>query len=282
MKTKSAWFKNNIIYILFFLLAFNILINTSCKKSTNHSDNKKQSNVETNANIEEKETMSCLTLKDYSEIYKNNKTDYKYSSINGEDKDALEKNSYSFYSEYWRKTITGFENVDKTDFKYENIVKIKEIIDNPKIDVKIKSINNNIAIISRSSFGNDWGDDLLKVEDLWVYRLDKWEIIHDLENNIGRSVKLIDLNDDEYIDALVTGGCCDSSEINILIGDQNEVLIFQQTVEITGLYDFEYKGKCNSKFYVEPYDAMIESYASKPKLAIFDCRLNKYIFQEIR
>ncbi len=253
---------------------FCFLLTLSCKVNNSSSAGQKNSNIKKTVKIEKKETMSCLEIKNNLKDHQN---DNKYPFTKGKDKEALQKNCYSFYSKQWEKYIAGSENITE-GFIRKNIDRWKKIIKNPELDVKIKSINNNIAVVSRSAFSHEY--EAVKVEDIWVYRMEKWDRVHGLDDNVEYSVKLLHINNDEYIDAIVTGGCCDSSTINILLGDKDKVLILRQTLEITGMWGLEYKGRCNSRFNVKPYDAMVKEYGSRPKLAVFDCRKNLYVMKE--
>lgn len=279
MRTKTLVSNKIIVYVSILSLSFCVIANLSCKK-TKPVDEKNPVTV-VNEDVDKKETMSCLEIEDNPELSKENQLAYIYSSINGNDEHTLKKNCYSFYSEYWKQDLkrTALENIEKSDSRYDTVELIKNIIREPEIDVTIKSIQGNIAIISRS-FCGDIFDGLGKVEDIWVYSSDKWELLRGYENNLGREVRLLHLNDDQYLDAVITGGCCDSSELHIFIGNKDKVLILRQIIGITGIGGLEYNGKCDSKFDIKPYDAMVERYNSKPKLAKFDCNINGYVITE--
>lgn len=263
-------FKTRLIYFLVIVLYLSFFI--SCKN--NESKNSDE-------NIEKQEMESCLSIKDYSGSSKIDFTNFPYPSFPGDSQISLLKNAYSFYTKYWEKELKNTGDYNKDYPGYEGVVKVREIISDPAIDIKIKTLHeNNIAVINRTELGMDGYLGLEKIDDIWILKSDQWERLDGHESNSYRKARLLHLNDDEFIDAIVEGGCCDYQKLTVYIGSKDKTLSLRQIITIFGIGGLDYKGRCNSKLDIQPYEGMNEQYGTRPKLAVFDCKVNGFIVKE--
>lgn len=268
---KSRLFKIGSVYTLFlFILCLSITI--SCKKNSEPENN--------DTNLEKKETMSCLTIKDYIGISKTDHINIPYTPVPGDSQVSLLKNAYSLYTKYWENELKRAGDFEEEDPAYDGVIKVKEIISDPSTDIKVKTIHDNIAVINRTERGMDGYIGLVKIDDIWILESNQWKRLEGHESNSYRKARLLHLNNDEYIDAVVEGGCCDSQEIDVYIGNKDKILTLQQIITIYGEGGLDYTSKCNSKLDIKPYEGMYEQYGTRPKLAIFDCKSNGFIIKE--
>lgn len=158
----------------------------------------------------------------------NPKNDYKeydieYETFKGIESDILLKNCYSLYSTYWLNEIKNSPDLKQY---------FQKIVDNPQNDIKLKKISTNIAIIERTSISMSY-DNLVRVDDIWIFKNDTWKLFEDF-SNVHYRTELIDLNGDEFQDALIIGGCCDNETCNVLIGNKDSVFINTQDINYYG------------------------------------------------
>lgn len=182
------------------------------------------------------------------EITLNPKNEYKkydieYRSLKGIETDILLKNCYSLYSTYWEKKIKSYP-----DWKEY----FQDIVDNPQNDIKIKKISNNIAIIERTSTSMSY-DNLVRVDDIWIFENDTWKLFDDF-SNVDYQTELLDLNGDEFQDAIIIGGCCDNETCNVLIGDKDKVFINSQNINYYGSIKINYEGNKVEDLICKPFE----------------------------
>jgi hypothetical protein len=274
---QTIFLKKITIYITMLFFVLIIFTNISCKKNEQKKlDNK----TEATLNEDNKKALSRIKIKDYPVLSENSDYAFEYHSVNGNDEETLKENCYSFYSEYWKNKIKDEKEMDKEDPSYEGLKKIKEIINNPEIDVKVKLIQDNIAIINRAAFGIDGYLGLEKIDDIWILHSGKWILFKGSADNLYREAKLLHLNNDEYIDAIVSGGCCDHRELNILIGEKDKILSLRQNVSINGIDELNYKGKCDINLISKSDPEWAEEHKTKPITLKFDCNNNGFVILE--
>ena len=201
-----------------------------------------------NIPIENTNNENLIEDADKPRITLNPKNDYKeydieYQSFTGIETDILLKNCYSLYSTYWANEIKKYPDHQKY---YQNIV------DNPQNDIKLKKISNNIAIIERTSSSMSY-DNLVRVEDIWLYQKDTWKLFEGF-SNVDYKTELLDVNGDELIDALVIGGCCDNETCNVLIGDKDAIFINIQDINYYGFIRKDQIGNKVTGLTCKPYD----------------------------
>ncbi len=275
-KMQTIQFKKVFVYILIIFFVLGLFTHISCKKN----EKKIESNSETNVNENTQKAIDRIKIKDYPVLSENNEYNFSYISVNGNDEEALKENCYSFYSKYWEKMIKDEKEMDKEDPCYDGLKKIKEIIKNPEIDVKVKLIQDNIAIINRSAFGIDGYLGLEEVDDIWILHSGKWKLFTGCADNLYREVRLLHINNDEYIDAIVSGGCCDYSELNILIGDEENILTLRQNININGIEELNYNNKCDVKLIAKSDPDWAEEHKTKPVTLEFDCNINGFVLNK--
>ncbi len=215
----------------------------------------------------------CMGIQDYPKLSQDSPDNFEFDYTPGKDTAILKKNCYAYYREYWQRQVKKDKYMETSDAPF--FIKIRKIIADPASDIKVKLNNGDVAIIKRTGWGLDI-DDTPTVEDIWVFRAGRWEHQTGCEDNNYRTVQLLNLNNDDYIDAIVKGGCCDSSSLDIFIGDKEKTLIHRQGIGILGMWKFRYNGKCSNRIDVEPYPAMVEEHGQRPMSAEFDCVTNGF------
>jgi hypothetical protein len=100
-----------------------------------------------------------------------------------------------------------------------------------------------------------------------------WKRFNDFSNE-DYHTQLLYLNNDEYIDAIVTGGCCDTNSYNILIGDKDYIFINTQNINYHGSTKLDYKEKEGSQIICKPYP---EDLKSSTHILSFNARKNIFI-----
>ena len=180
----------------------------------------------------------------------------------GGDLTKLKKNMHVYYIAYWR---------DRTKGGKDPVV--EKLIAGIDKDVKVRSISDRIAIAERTMFGpGGTSDKEYRGEDIWIFRNNTWMRLTGYVNK-NYKVKFMHLNNDEHIDALVQGGCCDTAGYNVFLGDPEKVLAFRQDIAFIGNVTDEIKGKCaDARIIVHPYASM----ARKIRALSFNCDLNGF------
>ena len=171
-------------------------------------------------------------------------SNFKFETIRGAEFSILQKNCYRFY----KNRIPGSES-----------------------DIKIKQINNRIAVIERP---DSLDGTIISVDDIWIFRNNMWMKLGGF-SNISSGAIFLNLNSDELIDAIIEGGCCDSITYNVFLGDNEQVLKYIQEISFFGEVKNNFKGKCKNSIYFSPYPTMRDQYKSKK--IIFNCEKNKFI-----
>lgn len=268
---QKSLLKNIFIYVSVLCL----LTSIACKKNE-----EKKINNNTDIIINKKQTINLVKIKDYPKLSNIDSLNFSYTSVSGNDQEALKKNCYSFYSKYWENEIKDEKEVSIENPSFEGLKKIKEIIDSPEIDVTIKLLQNNIAIITRSALGIDGYLGLEKMDDIWIFHSNNWKPLNGVGNISYRKAQLIHLNNDDYIDAIITGGCCDYNELNILIGEKESILSFRQNISINGIYELNYNDKCDIHLIAKSDPEASEEYQTEPKKLLFDCSINGFALSE--
>lgn len=264
------------LFLLILLLC--ISYNISCKKSNQtQPENEKKSNVDLNAKSDKNETWNRLNITDSPNTLSESQTDFQFSSLDGNDEETLKKNCYSFYSEYWKNEIKGKDEIAKEDPSYKGLMQIKEIIKKPEIDITVKLFQNNIAIINRTEMGIDGYLGLEKMDDIWIYHSNKWKILNGCTEISYRKVLLLNLNNDEYIDAIVKGGCCDTDQLNIFIGVKDKILFLRQHISFQGIGGLKYNNIRDSQIKAEPFPDEGIDIQTNTMSAFFDCSVNGFV-----
>lgn len=222
----------------------------------------------TNLDQEEYEILSFINNPKNRDI-----TDYpnindKDLLIEGTDINSLRKNASLFYKKYWI-TSKGKRQYTTT----ASINKINEIIKTTESDLEIKLFSNKIALITRTESGFS-SDDLVRVQDVWHLSEKRWKPILNHTNHFYKA-KLQYLNDDDFFDIIIEGGCCDNVKYSIFLGDSENNFEYIQDITVSGIPEIFFNGKCNNRIKANHFQRFFYS-----KTAYFDCKENK--FKEVK
>ena len=163
----------------------------------------------------------------------------------------------------------------KTDFK--SFKSDNEKIYNTPGDIKIKEINGDYCIIEYTTPGClEWNPDTGQA--LWYYKDNKWNdfgVVDKLQMEgcaSGVSIKLVDINNDGFIDIIIEGGVSDSSTALVYLNDGNNLNIVDipKDGEESSV---EFKGSCG--------ETVLNLYkftdqGEKRRSLKFDCSTNKF------
>ncbi len=188
--------------------------------------------------------------------------------IEGTDINSLRKNASLFYKLHWiaSKGKRGYTSK-------RALSEINEIIKKPKSDLEIELFSNRIALITRTESGFS-SDDLVRVQDAWHLSKKRWKPILNHTNHFYK-VNLQYLNDDDFIDIIVEGGCCDNVKYSIFLGDSKNDFQYIQDIRVSGLPETYFNGKCNNRIKANHFQNFFYS-----KTLYFDCKENK--FREVK
>lgn len=180
----------------------------------------------------------------------------------------LKNNATRFYKLFWIK-----EGKRRSYDLFETRAKVNAIINNPESDLEIKLPSNRIAFITRTICGFS-SDDLVRVQDVWYYSDEKWRPLLNHSNSFYRAY-LLYLNDDNFIDIIIQGGCCDHLKFSIYLGDSNNNFKYIQDIVINGIPKIEFNKKCDNQIKVRHFDIFKFYYT---KSVYFNCEKNMFIF----
>ena len=189
-------------------------------------------------------------------------------------KSELKKVSYDYYKNFWKAILLDWE---VPDYEKENLKTIQGIIKNPAKGVKIKVVKENMAIIIRTGLGLT-GLDLTPLEDLWIYKENNWQPVLGHDNQLY-SVQLVNLNNDKLLDAVIVGGCCDSTTYNVFIGDKINVVNYTQQLSFTQPASGFFNDRCLEN------EIILSTYADLKKVILvfgFSCEEGKFVVKEYR
>lgn len=188
--------------------------------------------------------------------------------IEGNDIIFLRKNASLFYKKYWT-TSKGKRQYTTTS----SINKMTEIINNPESDLEIELFSSRIALIKRTEYGFS-SEDLVRVQDAWHLSDKRWKPILNHTNHFYKT-RLQYLNDDDYIDIIIEGGCCDNVKYSIYLGDSKNNFQYIQDITVSGIPEIFFNGKCNNRIKANHLQKFLYS-----KTVYFDCKENK--FKEVK
>ncbi len=214
-------------------------------------------------------TPEIFTLTNHPKPYRDSDIDFKFSPLPGPEDETLLKNAAAFYKIYRQNVLKGGVFADS--------VHARNITRNPERDLKLRRINSHIAAIQRTGMGLGGPDMRDRVEDVWVLRENHWVRFGGYHNKYYK-VRFLDLNDDAQTDAIIMGGCCDSTVFNVLIGHETKILIHQQNISMLGMVRTKFGSGCGkSTIRLSPYGAMKEENpALRRHRLVFDCKTNRF------
>lgn len=186
--------------------------------------------------------------------------------IEGVNEITLKRNAEKFYGLFWLKN-KGIYKFTSKDTKE----KVNEIIRHTQNDLDIKIFSDKIARITRTTTGFS-SDDLVRVQDVWHLSEKKWKPFLNHANHFYKS-ELLYLNDDNFIDLIIEGGCCDSLTYSIFLGDSKNNFEHIQDITIIGIPKIESIGKCDYRIKVKHF----QDYHFYTKSAYFDCEKNRFV-----
>ncbi|MES0490101.1 MAG: hypothetical protein ABUK01_08925 [Leptospirales bacterium] len=179
----------------------------------------------------------------------------------GNTKVALIKNAREYYTKYWNE----YYEVD------EEVPENQNSTNNSDQDIVIVSIQNNFGIVEHSGSEIVYGEKI-KRNDIWVFKNDYWQPVvgFDTPNN---SIKITRLNNDDYEDIIIFGGCCDVYTYSILLGGKKNKFKLVQEITVLGSASMAFNGTCQkSSILAVPYSALkVES-----RKLIFNCATNRF------
>jgi hypothetical protein len=183
----------------------------------------------------------------------------------GSSETNLRNNSEKFYLEYWKMIAKNFKENERA----------KEVIQNILNDftskIKVKTVSENLAIVTRPETGLAELNDVSDVEDIWFQKSGKWQPFLNFNNKFYK-VKVLDLNGDKLLDVIIYGGCCDSSTYNIILANAEGELKHIQDIVLIGESDEDFARDCKAKISVTHYQD-----STLGKKAKFDCSINKFV-----
>ena len=199
---------------------------------------------------------------DFSEDYPSlNDTQF---FLKGNSFEKLKFNAENFYKFYWQK---------KRNLLIEKNTKnkIDQRIKNIQNDLVIKIVSDKLVIISRTVTGFST-DDLVKVEDVWHLSENLWKPILNHSNSFYKP-EFLYLNNDDFIDIIIQGGCCDYVKYSIYLGDKNNNFKHIQNISLSGIEKTKFISKCNHQIKVKSFD---ELKIFSMKSIYFDCDQNLF------
>jgi len=178
--------------------------------------------------------------------------------------EILTQNVHKFYSLYWNKMLK------KVNPESSGVPKIEKIVSNPETDIKITMQSESLAGINRTALGLSEFEDIYKTDDIWYFSGKRWKPVLDFSNHFYKS-QLLHLNNDNFIDIIIKGGCCDTETLNVYLGNESNSFSHIQDITIIGNSEIKFNDKCDNLIKVSDY------HSGAIQAAFFNCDKNRFI-----